>query len=106
MTEYIDKKYLDRKFQIDMMCTRGGTLFDTEKIINSLPTANVIPIPAGATNGDMIKAMFPNIEVKEHMAYGFRNGIQVRVYINEFSVFDLWFPTRWWNTQYKKEVEE
>ena len=42
MAEYIDKKYLDRKFQIDMMCIRGGTLFDTEKIINSLPVADVI----------------------------------------------------------------
>ena len=42
MAEYIDKKYLDRKFQIDMMCIRGGTLFDTEKIINSLPIADVV----------------------------------------------------------------
>lgn len=42
MAEYIDKKYLDRKFQIDMMCSRGGTLFDTEKIINSIPTADVV----------------------------------------------------------------
>ena len=42
MSEYIDKKYLDRKFQIDMMCTRGGTLFDTEKIINSIPIADVV----------------------------------------------------------------
>lgn len=42
MAEYIDKKYLDRKFQIDMMCARGGTLFDTEKIINSIPTADVV----------------------------------------------------------------
>lgn len=32
MAEYIDKKYLDRKFQIDMMALRGGTIFDTKKI--------------------------------------------------------------------------
>ena len=42
MAEYIDKKYLDRKFQIDMMCLRGGTIFDNRKIIDSLPTADVI----------------------------------------------------------------
>ena len=42
MAEYIDKKCLDRKFQIDMMCLRGGTIFDTQKIIDSLPTADVI----------------------------------------------------------------
>lgn len=42
MAEYTDKKYLDRKFQIDMMCLRGGTILDTQKIIDSLPTADVI----------------------------------------------------------------
>lgn len=42
MAEYVNKKYLDRKFQIDMMCLRGGTIFDTQKIIDSLPTADVI----------------------------------------------------------------
>ena len=42
MGEYIDKKYLDRKFQIDMMALRGGTIFDTKRIIDSLPTADVI----------------------------------------------------------------
>lgn len=42
MAEYVDKKYLDRKFQIDMMCLRGGTIFDNRKIIDSLPTADVI----------------------------------------------------------------
>lgn len=42
MAKYVDKKQLDRKFQIDMMCLRGGTIFDTQKIIDSLPTADVI----------------------------------------------------------------
>ena len=42
MAEYINKKYLDRKFQIDMMCLRSGTIFDTQRIIDSLPTADVI----------------------------------------------------------------
>lgn len=67
---------------------------------------DAIIIPERATNGDMFKAMFPNIEVKTQMSYGFKNGFKVRVYKDEFSVFDLWFPTRWWNTPYKKEVEE
>ena len=54
--------------------------------VMQIPTANVIPIPEGATNGDMIKAMFPN---------------------------DLWLQLYarrtkkdWWNAPYKKEVEE
>ena len=28
--------------------------------LNKQPTVNAIPIPENATNGDMIKAMFPN----------------------------------------------
>jgi len=42
MAEYVNKKSLDRKFQIDMMCLRGGTIFDTQRVIDSLPTADVI----------------------------------------------------------------
>ncbi len=42
MAEYIDKKYLDRKFQIDMMCLWGGTMIDSKEIIDSLPTADVV----------------------------------------------------------------
>ena len=32
---------------------------------------NCIEIPNGATNGDMIEAMFPNCEQKEHMHNGY-----------------------------------
>ncbi len=68
-------------------------------------TNNTIPIPKGATNGDMFKAIFSNIDVKPHITHGLKNGIKVRVYIDEFSVFDLWFSTHWWNAPYKAEME-
>lgn len=84
---------------------RGYRTF-LSKFINECEIVDAIPIPKGTTNGDMFKAMFPNIEVKPQMSYGFKNGIKVRVYKDEFSVFDLWFPTDWWNAPYKKEVEE
>lgn len=106
MAEYIDVGKLQKEFEevcvgeCDCCAREEGCPVYTQ------PTVNAIPIPEGATNGDMIKAMFPNIEVKPHMAYGLKNGIKIRVYIDEFSVFDLWFPTRWWNAPYKKEVEE
>lgn len=101
---------IDRdRYQKDLSTAYG--VYDNDvsmefDVLDSQPTINAIPIPEGATNGDMIKAMFPNIEVKPHMAYGLKNGIKVRVYIDEFSVFDLWFPTRWWNTPYKKGSEK
>lgn len=55
---------------------------------------NAIIIPEGATNGDMIKAMFPNVECRED-----RLG-------NVFVVSDaqlgyIVFRESWWNASYK-----
>jgi len=51
-----------------------------------------IEIPEGATNGDMIKALFPNISVYEH-----GNGATYSVN-NEYN-----FNSTWWNSPYRKE---
>lgn len=60
----------------------------------------MLPLPDGATNGDMIKAMFPNGAVAV-MSYpsnkvGFitRDGNPDDNYV--------WYPTSWWNAPYKK----
>lgn len=61
-------------------------------------------IPDNATNGDMIKAMFPEVEVQEIMGWfdkdkvlGYRTWLGGR---SQDYLFD------WWNAPYKKEVEE
>ena len=54
--------------------------------------ANGTPIPEGATNGDMIKAMFPNISIYEH---GSTYSIN-----NEYD-----FNSTWWNAPYKAKSE-
>ena len=46
---------------------------------------DVIPIPEGATNGDMIKAMFDELT--------FNGGV------------GLYFKKDWWDAPYKKAVE-
>lgn len=51
---------------------------------------NCIEIPNNATNGDMIKALFPNISVYEHGATYSIN--------NEYN-----FNSTWWNSPYRKE---
>lgn len=58
---------------------------------------DVILIPDGATNGDMIKAAFPNLKVEIE-------GTYITCWIDEHR----WFAPdyNWWNTPYKKEVEE
>lgn len=71
------------------------TLGEYERMID--PLRNVIPIPEGATSGDMIKAMFP------YGKYG-TNGNEVHVFGvggNGCLVFTL----DWWNAPYKG-VEE
>ena len=53
----------------------------------------MIPLPNNATNGDMIKIMFPHIRVNEYI-----NSIDV-VGLDGMSVFSK----EWWYAPYKKE---
>ena len=53
---------------------------------------NCIEIPNGATNGDMIKTMFPNIEIE-----GIGGEIKCIATKNGTSYFAL----DWWNAPYK-----
>ena len=48
-------------------------------------------IPDNATNGDVIMAMFPNVNVYEH------NGGATYSVNNEYN-----FNATWWNSQYQK----
>lgn len=64
------------------------------------PTINAIPISEDATNGDVIKAMFPNIDFTEMTftihattsvtSNGVKGGIS----------YDFWKD--WWNAKYKR----
>lgn len=69
MAEYIGREeFLKRIKPYDTEDKKDKALYNFA--LNQMmgtPNANVISIPEGATNGDMIKAMFPNCEQKEHM---------------------------------------
>lgn len=54
---------------------------------------NAIAISENATNGDVIKAMFPSVEVKEK-----NNGYEVYLGIGTAIQF---FNHQWWNAPYK-----
>ena len=56
-----------------------------------------ITIPAGATNGDVIKLMFPAYEVEIE-------GDHVTCWIDEHKW--IRFDLDWWNAPYKAESEE
>jgi hypothetical protein len=79
----------------------GTTDKDWEVIdfLKTVPTADVVEIPEGATNGDMIKAMFPNAIIKINEL-----GNMVHVKYNNHTCW-VNYELEWWNTPYKKEVE-
>lgn len=66
----------------------------------SIATSYCINIPEGATNGDVIKAMFPN-------AYDISNGKGgVSVYNFGGTEIPYGFNEIWWNAPYKAESED
>ena len=49
--------------------TQKGMLGISQGQLAYAPTINAIPIPEGATNGDMIKALFPRIKIKSSLHF-------------------------------------
>ena len=63
---------------------------------------NYTPIPKNATNGDMIEAMFPNCEQKEHM----NNGYFEMYFDNDLKNASYMRVSKdWWNASYKRGRE-
>ena len=74
-------------------CKYGNGIEDMRNPID------VIEIPQGATNGDMIVDMFPDLGFEIDELY---KRILV---INISNYYAPTFPLDWWNAPYKKEVE-
>lgn len=89
-------KYTEKKHRNDTVNT-----FDTDismmctDVLNVLK--NCIEIPEGATNGDILCMLFPNM----HYTLSDKST-RVVTNIGGVSSFDI----DWWNAPYKKEVEE
>jgi len=84
MAEYIDRTQLETD-------TEWSEYYDdfisySKSQINSLPTADVIPIPDGATNGDMLTALF---------------GEKALITLDTHN-----YLKDWWDKPYKRESEE
>lgn len=81
--------------------SRDCPLSDT----NDMSPTDVIPIPEGATNGDMIKALFPDIVAETVKLDGEIIGYDIcNMDIGTYA--ETYFTESWWNAPYKKEVEE
>jgi hypothetical protein len=60
-------------------------------------------LPDGVTNGDIIKALFPNCEQKENI----HNGYFEMYFDGDFgNPSYMRVREYWWNSPYKKEVEK
>ena len=81
-------KYTEEKHKNDKVNTFDTNISDVLKVLE-----NCIEIPNGATNGDMIKTMFPYIEIE-----GIGGEIKCIATKNGTSYFAL----DWWNAPYKK----
>lgn len=65
---------------------------------------NAIIIPDNATNGDVIKLIFPDAEIQPIMGYFDKDELLgYRVYLGGRSQDYL---LDWWNAPYKKEVDK
>jgi len=65
---------------------------------------NSFEIPEGATNGDMIKIMFPDAEIQPIMGYFDKDELLgYRAYLGGRSQDYL---LDWWNAPYKKKEDE
>lgn len=71
---------------------------DDEGHIVGKAISNGTPIPDNATNGDVIKAMFPfyDNEIYEHKGY-------IMAFYEDFYTT---YPLRWWNAPYQKEGDK
>lgn len=85
----IDADAFERK------CMFDSDIEDMQDVIYALrdyPSFPAIPIPEGATNGDVIKALFPRIKIKKFPT--FLRVIEGEEYIP--MTYD------WWNSPYKR----
>lgn len=67
--------------------------------VEHAPTVNAIPIPEGATNGDMIKAMFPSWKIFQIS----ENMVCFNIPLSDGSFEHNACSTSWWNSPYKGE---
>ena len=68
-----------------------------------VPTANTLEIPDDATNGDVIKAIFPNAPIDTEL---YTNYVMVKLDYHTQYDGGLMFDKDWWNAPYRVESEE
>jgi hypothetical protein len=83
------------KYQKDLLSAYDDVSMEFE-VLDRQPLVSAIPIPNEATNGDVIKAMFPNIECgKDELGNVF--------IISSAQLGYIALRESWWNAPYKRD---
>ena len=92
----IAKKIVERA--IDEFIYEGKSLREWINMVNQ--------IQKGPTNGDMIKAMFPDAKIERGL-YGIGNIPLICLNLGtNYAAPEMSFIEDWWNTPYNQKVEE
>lgn len=78
----------------------------TEMFLTSFKKLQVLP--DNATNGDMVKAMFPNVDIKSHINLSGIKTVDIDFKDNMFGgvYSEHTFSKDWWNAPYKRGVDD
>ena len=107
MAEYIDKedaysavnnRINELKADEDFNIVKEICISGVNTHIAAIPAADVVPIPKGATIGDMIEAILPNAEVNPNPYIP-----SVDIYMG--GILMMRVDRNLWNASYKKVVE-
>ena len=96
MSRLINADELKSKF-LEMGCMDDEPCYGVE-IIDRMPTVQAIPISENATNGDVIKAVFPDIEISDGKGL---SKVYTGIPYGELIGANIDCMKEWWNTPYK-----
>ena len=92
-------RYTKEKHKNDKLCTFAtdisGMCYDVLYVLS-----RCIEIPDGATNGNMIKAMFPYIEIKDNCDMYY--SVNIENLSTDKGLNTVGFKKDWWNAPYKR----
>ena len=75
----------------------------TDNKVEPYKNVNVIFIPENATNGDMIKALYPTAEITDHFELGTPIGNIIYIRLDKYQ--EMRVQQDWWNTPYNSKGE-
>ena len=95
----------EKRNQTELYCCDCGKWLksitkEEKRVFLHKSQSNYIEIPKGVTNGDVIKIMFPNIEIEGIW------GDPIKSIAVQIGFGTSYFALDWWNTQYKRGIEE